>query len=560
MKKKRKNKYISIIPFSFLICVTLFLNSLHALENIKKDNYSDLAIDNSKQIASFENKNKALSLVEKLKKEGKEAFYIHSKTKDNKKYYRVFIKIKNTETLEATSPTENISPNFLPVKKQEMNNSSPMDSYESMKTTEKNNKLNYSDSQNAMNLLPENFTQIASQPVLIDFKDYINKVLAANPLVKLGEEDYRQAQIKFMRNLEAYGINVSLNGNAGLYYDRGGHTGVEVSIDASKNLYDYGKRQILEKELDIVNALSKAELLNNYDTIMLSAAAYYVDFYFNQEILDFLRDQYERQRTFIEKVQESYNKGIRFTIYDALTAQYENLQLEKDLLQQKANMIKSEISFRQFGHVYIENPIKLAPLDIRFKPDVDYLQKYAISNNKAIFSARLQEKLQNYRVLERKTEGGIKIDAGSSIKFLAGSTDFTGGTNFKAGVFLRFALPLIDGGVRKSDIVAEQIETLKQRLRLEKVTEDIIKKINEIYVDYKNIEEGLKILEKQMQINEKRLSVSLERLEKGLEEYRAVKESWNDLINSKISLIQQKTLSQKLLVDIIILSGKHLFN
>ncbi len=557
----KNNLNIKYIAFVFLIiCNILFAYSLKALENTEKKNTVEAEVAKNKQVAAFSNKDKALELVKKLKKEGKDAFYVSSKSKDNKIYYRVFIKQKDDKSSDKTLPVVNITSDDSLNEKMKMRMASLPDTSESKETTEQDNKLKGIESQNIFHLLPENISQPAIHPVLIDFKDYVNKVLSANPSVKISEEDYRQTQIRFMRNLEAYGINVSLNGNAGLYYDRGGHTGLEVSIDASKNLYDGGKRQILEKELEIVKALSKADLLSNYDSAMLSAVAYYADFYLSQEILDFLKEQYERQRAFIEKVQESYNKGVRFTIYDTLTAQYENLQLEKDLLQQKANIIKSEISFRQFGHIYTENPIRLAPLDIRFKPEMDYLQKYAISNNNSIFSARLQEKLQNYRILERKAEGGIRIDAGSSIKFLAGSTDFTGGTNFKAGVSLRFALPLLDGGVRRSDIVSEQIETLKQRLRLEKVTEDVIKKINEIYVDYQNIEEGLKILERQHEINEKRLAVSLERLEKGLEEYRAVKESWNDLINSKISLIQQKTLSQKLLVDIIILSGKRLFN
>jgi hypothetical protein len=51
----------------------------------------------------------------------------------------------------------------------------------------------------------------------------------------------------------------------------------------------------------------------------------------------------------------------------------------------------------------------------------------------------------------------------------------------------------------------------------------------------------------------------MERLEKGLDDYRAVRESWYDLIDTKIELIKQKTLEQKLLVDLLILSGMNLF-
>ena len=88
----------------------------------------------------------------------------------------------------------------------------------------------------------------------------------------------------------------------------------------------------------------------------------------------------------------------------------------------------------------------------------------------------------------------------------------------------------------------------------------MIQQLNEIYLDYKTFGSSIRILEEQLLLNEKRLRISMERLEKGLDDYRAVRESWDDLIDTKMELIRLKTLEQKLLVDLLILSGMNLFN
>ena len=393
----------------------------------------------------------------------------------------------------------------------------------------------------------------------MDFQEYVKKVMDANPSVKINEQDYKEFQLKFLRDLQTYGFQLVLNSSASLSLEKDG-TGADVRLDLTKTLYDGGKRQILEKEFEVVKALSRANLIESYDTIILIAVLHYTDFYYKQEVLDFLKEQFEQQKFFIDRVENSYQKGLKFSSYDFLTSQSDHLNLEKALVSQKTDFTKTDIAFRQFGHIYTEGPIKLAPLDVAFTTDMQKLQKYALVYNKSIYVARLRNDLQKYKIAEREAEGGITINAGSSLGLQAGTNEYTGDTNVGAGVFLKFSLPLYDSGVRKTEILTEQIESLKQRLTVQKTEEDVIKRINDIYLDYKTIGSNLKILDEQLSLNEKRLRISMERLEKGLDDYRAVRESWNDLIDTKIELIKHKTLEQKLLVDLLILSGMNLFH
>lgn len=392
----------------------------------------------------------------------------------------------------------------------------------------------------------------------MDFQEYVKKVLDANPAVKINEQDYKEMQLKSLRDLQTYGFQLALNGGASAAVEKMG-TGANIRLDLTKNLYDGGKKQILEREFEVVKALSRANLIESYDTVILTAVLYYTDFYYKQEVLDFLKQQFELQRIFIDRVQHSYQKGIKFSSYDFLTSQADHLKLENSLVSQKADMSKTDLAFRQFGHIYNEGPIKLSPLDVTFTTDMQRLQKYALVYNKSIYSARLRNDLQKYKINEREAEGGLRLNAGSSLGFQAGTGDYTGGTNLIARVFLDFSLPLFDSGVRKTEILTEQVGYLKQRLTVQKTEEEVIKSINDIYIDYKTIGSSLENLDEQLNLNEKRLRISMERLEKGLDDYRAVRESWNDLIDTKIELIRNKTLEQKLLVDLLILSGMNLF-
>ena len=218
----------------------------------------------------------------------------------------------------------------------------------------------------------------------MDFSGYVKKVLDSNPSVKISEEDYRQTQTRFLRDLQTYGFQLSLDADAQAETGILG-TGANIRLDLTKHLYDGGKKQILENEFEVVKALSKAKLLENYDTTILTAVLYYSDFYYKQEVVDFLREQFERQKDFIDRVEKSYQKGLRFSIYDFLTSRSDHLNLERALVSQKADFTKTEIAFRQFGHVYTEGSVRLAALDVTLIMDMDRLQCFKQGSFKSIF-------------------------------------------------------------------------------------------------------------------------------------------------------------------------------
>ena len=395
--------------------------------------------------------------------------------------------------------------------------------------------------------------------VPMDFRGYVVMVLNRNPLSKISEEDYKKSLISFAKGLQAYDFSVFLNSSASATMgdDDRVEAGWSLWINAVKNLDDGGKRQILEQEYEVVKSLAKANVLENRDALILASANYYADVLYRQQAAAYLKQQYEQHRSLVSIMEKQYQAGTLFSPYDLYTSLSDTLRLERAVVQNRSDLIKAEVAFRQFGHIYAEKTLRLGPLDIDFRPEVEHLQRYAVVHNSAIHAERLRNEVQTYKIAEREADLGPSVSAGAGAGFKAGVGGYAPGNNLLANIYLNFSLPLYDGGVRRSAILEEKVEMAKRRYTLDKTTEDVIKSLTDIYTDYKTIERDLEIVEQLKQVDDKRLNVSLERLWKGVGQYRDVRDSWDELIRTDTELMRLHILSQKLLIDLSVLSGKN---
>ena len=404
--------------------------------------------------------------------------------------------------------------------------------------------------------------KVSHPDVPVDFREYVVMVLNRNPLSKISEEDYKKSLISFAKGLQAYDFSVFLNSSASAAMgdDDRVETGWSLWLNAVKNLYDGGKRQILEKEYEVVKSLARANVLENRDALILASANYYADVLYRQQAAAYLKHQYEQHRSLVSIIEKQYQAGTLFSPYDLYTSRSDTLRLERAVVQNRSDLIKAEVAFRQFGHIYADKTIRLGPLDIDFRPEVEHLQKYAVVHNSAIHAERLRNEVQTYRIAEREADLGPLVSTGAAAGFKAGAGGYAPGNNLIAGIYLNFSLPLYDGGVRRSAILEEKVEMAKRIYTLDKTTEGVIRSLTEIYTDYKTIERDLEIVEELKQVDEKRLNVSLERLWKGVGQYRDVRDSWDELIRTDTELIRLHILSQKLLIDLSVLSGKNVLD
>ena len=397
----------------------------------------------------------------------------------------------------------------------------------------------------------------------LDFREYLAGVLTSDASYQFDRAEFNKAYAQSLANLQGYGWKLTLDPSATAYNDRGLTYGADLTANLTRTLYDGGRQRLMEGELDIVGQLARTSLLDSGNRAALVAVNNYAAFYTLQQEVSLLGANYERFGKFMQGTEQSYRKGLRFSSYEYYTAKSQYLVLERELLQKKADLLKAETAFRQYGKISSEARLVLAPHSVARPADLPGMETQALVNNPAISAARLNRDLQLQKVEDRTAQTGANVQLRSALGVQAGSTAYIGsstsygyGSKPVASIGILASIPLWDGGVRKSTLLVEEMEALKQRLLLEKTTEDVIKRLSDVYVDYLSLEKDQEITGELVQLNRKRFQIASERFERGLEAYRSVQEALSDTTLSEIELIRQGTLLQKLRLDMAVLSGR----
>jgi len=410
--------------------------------------------------------------------------------------------------------------------------------------------------------IEEHFSISGGAPLQLDFKGYLTSVLKSDPGYQAEGTEFKRLYAQSMANLQGYSWQLSFDPSALLYDDQGATYGADFTVNLSRTLYDGGRKRLLEGEMDIVSQLSRTGLIDSRNRVALLAANTYVTFYSLQQEVDLLSKNLDRFQKFMQSVEQSYRKGLRFSSYEYYSAKSQSLVLERELLQKRADLLKAETDFRLYGNITSSVHLELSPLSAPSPRSLQSLETEALAANSTIQEMRLQRDLQQLRVEERAAQSGPSVQLKSSVGMQTGSGNYTGtsttygyGTKALASVGVFASIPLWDGGVRKSTLQVEEMEALKQKLLLKKATDDVIRRLSQVYIDYLSLEKNREITAQLAELNRKRFQIASERFDRGLEPYRSVQEALSDSTLSEIELIRQEILLQKLRLDMALLSG-----
>jgi outer membrane protein TolC len=405
--------------------------------------------------------------------------------------------------------------------------------------------------------------QPAQARLKLDFRHYLAGVLESDPSRRIERAEFDGIYAQTLANLQGYGWKASLDPGATVYDDRGLTYGADLTANLTRTLYDGGRQRLLQGELQIVGQLSRISLIDSGNRAALIALNIYASFFTLQQEVSLLDNNFERFRRFMQGTEQSYRLGLRFSSYEYYTAKSQFLVLERELIQKKAELLKAETAFRQYGKITDAVRLELAALSAPPPADLPGMETQALVNNSAIQAARLQRDRQEQKVEEKAAQSGATVLLRSALGVQVGSTGYIGsstsfgyGTKPVASLGISASIPLWDGGARKSALLVEELEALKQRLVLEKTSEEVIKRLSDIYLDYLALQKDREITGELAELNRKRYQIASERFEHGLEAYRSVQEALSDATLSEIELIRQETLLQKLGLDLALLSGK----
>ncbi len=392
---------------------------------------------------------------------------------------------------------------------------------------------------------------------VFDIRRYINRVEKANLDLKIAFKDYKKSLLTFTQTLNAYRWNVGFEANAGESYDGIPHFNSGAEIVFNKILYNGGAYPILSKEGEIIGYLERQKLISKNDILVLSAISTYSAKLYSQEMKNFVENQLKEREKLFRTVKQLYKKGETVSKYAYLTEKRELIKLKIELLKTLNADKKTGFEFRYLGRIYSQKPIRLNRFDIDYKIYFPGLQKKALVNSSILKKDRYEftNSLLSFEVSKRDNKPLISFGGKAGISH---STNTTGTKNEYYNVGINLTYPIFDGGIRKTDLAMKKLSVLKAKLMMQKDSESIIKKLSILYQDYVLYMKEENKLKEMYEIDNERLKISKTKYLQGMGNYTSIRDSWNDLIDTKEKLLNAYIMKNKIMLDMLVISGEKL--
>jgi outer membrane protein TolC len=394
-------------------------------------------------------------------------------------------------------------------------------------------------------------------PIAMDIKQYIKKVEESNLDLKIAFKDYKTSVVDFNQKLNDYNWKLNFEANIGESYDGSNHFDRGANLSLTKILYNGGAQTLLSKEYEIARYLEKANLIKQNDLIALSAISAYALKLYYQQMNDFIEEQLNDREKLFKSVEKLYQKGSSVSKYDYLTEKRELSNLKIESLLAKNQDRKSDIEFRNLGRIYTTAPIKLSRFDVDYNIYFPQIQKKAIVNNSTMIADRygLKDAFLTYEVSNSENSPLINFEAN------AGVSKSSNQTNTKAGYYnigLKLTYPILDGGIKRTNLLYGRLRALRAKLKLQKDSEEVIKKLALLYEDYNFYKKEEKRLKEILKYDQERLDIAKKKYLKGMGDYVSIRDSWSDLIDTKKQLLNAYVMKNKIILDMLIFAGEKL--
>lgn len=392
---------------------------------------------------------------------------------------------------------------------------------------------------------------------IFGIRRYISRVERANLDLKIAFKDYKRSLLTFNQTLNAYRWNVGFEANAGESYDGIPHFNSGAGIVFNKILYNGGVYPVLSKEEEIIDYLERQKLINKNDILVLSAISAYSAKLYSQEMKNFVENQFKEREKLFQTVKQLYQKGETVSKYAYLTEKRELIKLNIELLKTLNSDKKTGFEFRYLGRIYSQKPIRLNRFNVDYKMYFPELQKKALVNSSILKRDRYQftNSLLDVEVSKRDNKPLISFSGKTGISH---STNATGTKNEYYSVSINLTYPIFDGGIRKTNLAIEKLSALKAKLRMQKDSENIIKKLSILYQDYVLYAQEESKLKEMFEVDKERLNISKTKYLQGMGNYTSIRDSWNDLIDTREKLLNAYIMKNKIMLDMLVISGEKL--
>ncbi|RLE14763.1 hypothetical protein DRJ04_01760 [Candidatus Aerophobetes bacterium] len=234
-------------------------------------------------------------------------------------------------------------------------------------------------------------------------------------------------------------------------------------------------------------------------------------------------------------VKDKLRKGIANKI-DVMDAEVELIKAEEEFYQAKSSLSQSMIEFKELLGIGQDEEIiledKPSLKDHLLKIKLEDAIKKAMENNRQISQQKLIVKMRQFDFIMSRSE------ASASLNLLAGYSYNTMGQNeeeYKVGMFVE--IPLLDGGKGKAGIQIAEQELEKEKLNLEKIKQDICRKIRDNFYELKRLEKRVLLLELSREKQKEALDITRKMFSQGAVVSQQIREREISLKQAEIDFL-----------------------
>jgi len=219
-----------------------------------------------------------------------------------------------------------------------------------------------------------------------------------------------------------------------------------------------------------------------------------------------------------------------------MDAEVELIKAEEEFYQAKSSLSQSMIEFKELLGIGQDEEIiledKPSLKDHLLKIKLEDAIKKAMENNRQISQQKLIVKMRQFDFIMSRSE------ASASLNLLAGYSYNTMGQNeeeYKVGMFVE--IPLLDGGKGKAGIQIAEQELEKEKLNLEKIKQDICRKIRDNFYELKRLEKRVLLLELSREKQKEALDITRKMFSQGAVVSQQIREREISLKQAEIDFL-----------------------
>jgi len=339
-------------------------------------------------------------------------------------------------------------------------------------------------------------------------------------------------------------------------YGNSAYTDETIALHADKLLYDgdyflTDKYDILNKRLALINEINAKK---RFKTLVITS---YINLYFAQENLKYLKKQLDNNKKLFLKIKERYKKHTISQI-KFITAKRDLLNLKDVYAIAVKNYIHNDYVLRQFLNSHSQKPFLLQPFNINLKiNDFKQIQKDVLKNSSEIARESNILKLRETDYLSQKRRFHPTITLTTSLGYsLTKNKEFDMAKQSEGptwSIALTARQPIYNRDDIRLNIERAKYSVLKQKNKLQSTQKKVLINIENLYRTIQLLTYRISIQNEKTKLLKTELEIYKKRFLQGLVDYDTYSKSLNNYIKSlqKLETLKRNKSINKLLLSMI---------